>query len=312
MYYQKFFLTIFCFVVAACSSGPTQPDVPADPVIEAGIITMPSSFRSANIYEVVADSLEGVAMGRFYPNFVRAQRFSYDNQFITGHVVEYASAADVMRQHEASLGAESALRLNADSPLLAQFNPRFSIDATGRPTLYFIAGPYAIHITVTPNPDSPETARFFALLFAEDMLVLNAGVMTRPPYFVQLGFTEPPVPSWGTVVPRGDDLIVDLSLDYALLDADQGQVSFVIERGEPFLRQEQVVDVVRGMGAVSFSDTLRFSSDIPDTGTNVTVKVVLTPPYLSESSSSFYTIGIDQGNGLYEHTAQSELRYRLE
>ncbi len=304
-------MLFFGCMIMACGDGPTQNALPQEPVLETPLVVLPAEFRAAKIYEVVTDSLVGVPSGRFYPDFVKAQRFSYDNQFISGHIIDYGSPIEVMIQHDKALGSESDIRIGTDSSLMDQFNPRLSIDQSGQPTLYFIAGQYAIHVTIRPDLDNPETARFFVVQFAEDVIELNHEVMTPPPYFVQLGFAAPPEPQFNSEVSKGNDLIMNIVLNYSLLDADDGQITYTLERDVPFLSRTKVVNVVRGLGTVSFADTLQYSSDIPDSGATVTVQFVLTPPYIDDTFLTRYTVGEDIGGGLYRHTAQIEIPYRL-
>ena len=304
---------IFIVFVVACKQVPTVSDVPQDAVSEASFLLLPAQFRNAGIEAVVADDLRNASAGQFYPNFVRAQRFAYENGLVSGHLIDYGSATGVMQQHYMVFGGESPIRLDNDAPLLRRYNARLSVAQDGQPTLYLIAGPYVLHVTVTPDPANRETAKFLALLFAEEVIALNAEVMIPPSYQVNLALAAPPVPQWGAVSQAGEDLIVFVALDYTLRHADQGQITFVLERDVPFVHQQKVVDVMRGTGAVVFADTLRFSSDVPDTGANVTVKIILTPPYVDDAlfSVGAAEIGEDIGGGRFSHTAQYDIFYRL-
>ncbi|MBT5828611.1 MAG: hypothetical protein HOH77_00340, partial [Candidatus Latescibacteria bacterium] len=280
---------------------------------ETAFVVLPTVFRDAMVSQVVTDDLQNTAVGRFYPDFVRAQRFEYDKSLITGHLVEYGSSIDVMVQHDKVFGPESEIRIDNDVPLLRRFNARLFVAQDGRPTLFLVGGTYVLHVTVTPDPNNREIAKFLALLFAEEVVKLNPEVMTLPPYFVSLNPIAPPVPEWGAVVPPGDDLIVLVVLNYTLLDADTGRVTFTLERDVPFLRQEKDVVVTRGLGTVSFVDTLKFSADIPDTGANVTAKFLLTPPCIDNAlfGSGAAEFGVDIGGGRFSHTAGYAVQYRL-
>lgn len=304
-------LLVCCLV--ACGRVPVEPESSQESVPETAFVELPAVFRDAMVSKVVADDLQNTAVGRFYPDFVRAQRFEYDNSLITGHLVAYDSSIDVMVQHDKIFGAESEVRVDNDVPLLRRFNARLFVAQDGRPTLFLVGGVYVLHVTVKPDPNNRDVAKFLALLFAEEVVKLNPGVMTLPPYFVSLNPAAPPVPEWGAVVPSGEDLIVYVVLNYALLDADTGRVTFSLERDVPFLRQVKDIAVTRGLGTVSFVDTLKFSADIPDTGANVSAKFILTPPYIDNSrfGSGAAEFGVDIGGGQFSHTAEYAVQYRL-
>jgi hypothetical protein len=275
-------LLTYCVVISACGSVPVTPESPQELFEETSLVTLPAEFRDAKVTNVFSDDLTNDAAGRFYPDFVRAQRFEYDNELISGHLIEYGSPVDLRVQHDRVFGRESAYRLDNDAPLLRRYSARLSIAQDSRPFLYLIAGHFVLHVTVSPDPANTEVAKFLALLFAEEVIMLNPEIMAPPPYYVSLDLATTPIPQWGALVFTSDDLIVNIVLDYTLLDADQGQITFSLERDVPFTSQRKVANVSRGTGTVSFVDTLLFSPDIPDTGANVTAKFVLVPPYIDD------------------------------
>jgi hypothetical protein len=308
-----FLMVIIFTVITSCGKVPLEPELSQERVEEAPFVMLPTVFRDAMVSEVFSDNLENTAPGHFYPDFVRAQRFEYDESLISGHLIDYGLPVDVLAQHSKIFGTESEIRTDNIAPLLRRFNVRLFIAQDGRPTLYLIAGPYVLHVTVMPDPNNREIATFLALLFAEEVINLNREVLTPPSYFVSLNLVGPPVPEWGAQVPAGDDLIVFVVLDYVLLDAAEGQITFELERDAPFVRQKKVVNVARGTGTVAFVGTLRFTPNIPDTGANVIARFVLSPPYIDENivSSGAAEYGEDIGGGRFSHTAEYSIPYRL-
>lgn len=313
MHIRYVFVLPFVVLITACGQVPTDPESFQDPIPETPLFMLPPLFRGAGVQEVVADNLARVPAGQFYPDFVRAQRFEYDKGLVSGHMIDYGSSVEVMLRHHAVFGQESPVRVDNDVPLLRRFNARLSIAQDGRPTLYLIAGQYVLHVTVAPDPANREIAKFLALLFAEEVILSNTEKLRPPPYFVHLALATPPVPQWGAVVPSGEDLVVLVVLDYTLLDADEGLVTLELTRDMPFFQQTKVVPVTRGMGTVTFVDTLHASPDIPDGGTDVTATFVLTPPYIDEHilGSAAAEYGVDIGGGRFSHTAQYQVHYRL-
>jgi len=103
-----------------------------------------------------------------------------------------------------------------------------------------------------------------------------------------------------------------VALDYTLLHADNGQITFELVRDAPFETHKKVIDVTRGMGTVAFVDTLRYSSAVPDSGANITATFTLNPPYIDDVrfGTAAFEAGEDIGGGRFSHTAQYRISYR--
>ncbi|MDA0712101.1 MAG: hypothetical protein O3B73_18030 [bacterium] len=310
---RYFRVILVCVGIVGCGKIPAQPQGPKDAVSEPSILSLPPVFRSAAVSEVTLEDLTDSVQGRLYPDWVRAQRFQYQNQLISGYVIDYGSPVALLLQHDRAFGPESAIRLDNDAPLLRRFNARFSVEVDGRPSLYLIGGRYAVYVTVTPDPDHPEVARYLALLFAEQVVALNPETLVPPTYAVGLSLAAPPVPQWGAVSLSGDDLVVYIELDYALHHVNKGQITLTLQRDVPFARREKVVEVSQGTGRVAFVDTLAYVPDIPDTGAVVLARFTLSPPFIDNLFFSPFAAeyGEDMGGGLFRHTATYSASYRL-
>ena len=160
--------------------------------------------------------------------------------------------------------------------------------------------------------DNHETALAKARSFARLLLDLNQFNVFSEPYYVTVAFRQLE-PKYGTVLTAGENLRFQGTLDYTLGIPDRGQIVFDIVQENPLVQKQIVMDVVKGMGTITFADSLRLSSTIPAEGTRVRVTATLLPPYVGTRLPSFSAGDIIEriSEGQYRITARSQLTYQV-
>jgi len=295
------FFLVFCL---ACGPVPTEPETETEisQVVDP-LITLPADYQGIKFVAAKTSSLTGTSLQRFYNNHQAVQQFEYENQYLFGYLIQYDSPIDARIHHDTAIALMSGTTSESGG-----YNPFYIMEAR-KPNLFFFAGNAAVFLTLDPRNDDQTTTLAKAQTVVSQILELNNA--TNPPFYVDLTLKQF-APSIDTQLVAGTRVPVQMTLDYTLASPTGGQIAFELTQETPHLQKVTTIDVTKGMGTVTFADTVRLSSDIPSEGTTLTMSATLLPPYTGTRSPSIVRHTIEKiSDDQYHITARRQFHYRI-
>lgn len=279
------FFLLFCL---SCGPIPTDPETGTEtesPQIVDPLLILPTNYQGIPFVSAKQSTLVGTSLQRFYSNHQQVQQFEYENQYLFGYLIQYDSPIDARIHHDAAIALMAGTTSESGG-----YNPFYIMEAR-KPNLFFFAGNAAVFLTLDPRNDDQTTTLAKAQTVASQILELNNA--TFPPFYVDLALKKF-APSIATQFTAGETVPFHITLDYTLASPDGGQIVFELTQETPHLQKVTTIDVTKGMGTVTFADTVRLSSDIPSEGTTVTMSATLLPPYIGPRLPSLIRHNIEK------------------
>ena len=309
--------------LVACGDPATGPEEDAPPVLETPILALPESIRGLGVYQVFTDDVSESSLGRLFPTLETAQRFEYEGRRFYGAVLDFGNRVNASVAHLRAfpLGVNplpigcspSTWSETGCFPRLYGHRMSFSTQG-GAPHLYMAMDRYVIYIAASVDPRYPEDdvtlLTLLTVQLAEQIVELNPDTAISPSVFyvfIRPLYVEPAA----LLLRAGSMAVFRGQIEYALLDAEEGDITLTITQREPPMTR-QTVYPVRGGGidTLAFADSLLLATEgLPEGGSIVTVTATLSPPYVS--SSFFGGTPEDLGDGRWRYTAGFSVDYTV-